>query len=386
MTNKTQTTLCSLYSKTSSGKLQEWQVTVDGDEISVTHGQVGGKKQTKVTKAKPKNVGRANETTADQQALLEARSKWQHQLDRGYFKTPEEALSYRDQTPMKAQNYNDQAHKIVYPCYVQPKLNGMRLKVSKASHEDGALTKAGLTTHYPEHWHTGMRILEAHGLLDYPLDGEVYAGIQINGGLSLQQIISAYRKPNGDTQFLNYFIYDVDMPGATFEQRTQQLMKLHDKLLRLEVEGITLPFVVVATGIANNEQEGDVIYKTFVEMGYEGIMYRNAKGEYECGKRSYDLIKRKPRQTTEAKVLTCTQDKNNEGVLTVELQDGTHFDLKMRKDSHPVINYRGFVEACTLVGQFVELEYEELSDDGVPTKPVGIGLRKVDPITWEVLE
>ncbi|MGL5581564.1 MAG: hypothetical protein ACRDCE_11455, partial [Cetobacterium sp.] len=70
MENKNQ--FPTLYTRTKTGKIQEWDIYTVEDEIHVIFGQQGGKKNTKVTKATPKNIGRANETKAFEQAWLEA--------------------------------------------------------------------------------------------------------------------------------------------------------------------------------------------------------------------------------------------------------------------------------------------------------------------------
>lgn len=373
------TQLSPLYGKTSAGKLQIWFVHTEGNSIHVTHGLVDGKKQTKITYAKGKNIGKKNETTDEQQAALEAQSKWQHQRDRGYFETKEEALNFVEFSPMKAQNYNDQAKKIVYPVYLQPKLNGMRLMFGK----DGKpVSKSGLDLELPKHWINPLRMLEPYGLLKEGLDGEVYAGLESESGLSLQEIISAFRKPNENTPKLEYHVYDIP-GGGTFEERTEKLGKLFEKITKLEAEGVKLPIKVVWTGISPDEQEATQVYDVFVKMGYEGAVYRNGKGLYEHGKRSYDLIKRKPHQTTEARVLSVSIDKNEDGVLLCELVNGKQFECLLRKDADPNVNFRKFVNAKNLVGQFIEIEFEEFSDDGIPTKPVGVRVREVDPSTWE---
>jgi DNA ligase-1 len=370
-----------LYTKTSAGKLQIWFVYTEGSSIVVTHGLIEGKKQSKTTVAKPKNVGRSNETTAEQQAILEAQSKWQHQLDRGYFQTKEEALGAVSTAPMKAQDFKDQSHKIQYPVYLNPKLDGNRLLLT--SDMEG-MSKSGLDLDVPKHWERGLQLLQAFGFLQDGLDGEVYAGLKSEGGLSLQEIVSAFRKENENTHKLRYFVYDIPMPG-TFEQRAKRLAELHDRIARWEAEGIFIPIQVVWTGVANTPEEADTVYEHLVDLGYEGMMYRNAKGLYEFGKRSYDLQKRKPRATDEAKVLSVRIDKNDCGVLTCELETGVTFDCLMRKDSHPTINYRLFENAQQLIGKYIEFEMECLSDSGVPTKPVGIGIREVNPETFEPL-
>lgn len=94
-----------LYALNKDGSFQEWKVFVMGDTISVEFGKLGGKIQTKRTVAKPKNIGRANETTAEQQARSEAQSKWEKQFRLGYRESTEELTSVESESPMLAHDY-----------------------------------------------------------------------------------------------------------------------------------------------------------------------------------------------------------------------------------------------------------------------------------------
>ncbi len=73
-----------LYSRGTSGVILEWEVFVEGDTYYTVTGQQGGKKvKSKPTVANPKNVGRANETTAHEQAMAEAEAKWRKKIKSG---------------------------------------------------------------------------------------------------------------------------------------------------------------------------------------------------------------------------------------------------------------------------------------------------------------
>lgn len=366
-----------LYGKTSSGKLQIWYTFTEGNAIHVIHGLCEGKKQEKITYAKGKNKGKSNETSDDQQAILEAQSKWQHQRDRGYFETKEEALAYVAWEPMKAQSFEDQAKKIVFPCYGQPKLDGCRVMIPASGN---AVSKSGLDLALPSHWSKGLRLLEASGLLSEGLDGEVYAGLVSDGGLSLQEIVSAFRKENENTHKLEYYVYDIPGAGA-FEERVEKLAKLNDYIVKLSYEGVDLPIRVVYTAMIENAEAGDALYEELISRGYEGMMYRNANGLYEHGKRSYDLIKRKGSVDFEALVLSVEEDKNGDGVMLCKTVNGEHigseFRVLMRIDAAEV-NYRKYENALTLIGKTVTVQAESYSLDGVPTKPRGIAVRETD--------
>ena len=104
-------------------------------------------------------------------------------------------------------------------------------------------------------------------------------------------------------------------------------------------------------------------------------------GMYEMGKRSYDMLKRKPRYSAEALVTGVEKDKSGQGVLYCQAvngeQTGVIFKCLMKKDADEQVNYRLFENACNLVGKTVEYEYEALSLDSVPLKPTGSRMREV---------
>lgn len=355
-----------LYGKDKSGKLKLWEVYTDDNIVIVRHGKLGGKIQEKYTESFGKNQGKSNETSDSEQAIIEAIAKYVKQCKKGYYPSKEEALDHIEFTPMKAHDYKDFADRVTYPCYLQPKLNGLR---SLTNEEKDMLSKAGEPYSYPASWKEDI------DKLNYPVDGEVFSGYMKDGGMSLQQINSAWKKHNENTPRLCYYLYDIPVENVIWTERLELLESLF--------ENNTFKYIKFVDGKwCNNEQEADQYYFEQLENGSEGVMYRNEDGLYEYGYRSYSLIKRKPRPDAEAMVVSVKKDKNNWGVLTCQLENGTMFECQMRVDSHETINYRLYENSLTLVGKFIKFEYEEYSDSGVPTKPVGVGLREVDE-NWQ---
>lgn len=358
--------MTTLYTK-QSDKLRIWSCRAEGNEVVVEHGQLGGKLTQKRYKAAPKNQGRSNATTAEEQAALEVGAKISLQLKRGYYLTQEEALAHVDFTPMKCLDYKDQAKKVKYPCYISAKLDGFRMMVDSNGQ---AWSKQGEPLDFPAHWDGLKEVLAEVG----GGDGEVYCK-----EMSLQSIRSAYLTPKEDTLSLEYWVYDVPVAGVPFEERR----KLLDKLSAIVFEK-GLNFVKVVPGaLVESEEWGDIFYRYHLQEGYEGSVYRNLDGLYDFGKRSTNMIKRKPRPTNEALVLSYTLDKNDEPVYTVRAvngeQTGAEFKLKMKIPENGVAlqgrNYRDKANADSLVGQHIEYAWESLSDSKVPGKPVGLFIR-----------
>lgn len=130
-----------LYKLTSTGKIQEWEISTENNVIVVIQGQADGKKQVYRDVIKNgKNIGRSNETTPSQQADAEAQAKWDKKSKKDYCLTIEKAnLNKKEKRanlggylPMLAHSWKKHAHKYLkYPCYVQPKLDGLRLLLLK---------------------------------------------------------------------------------------------------------------------------------------------------------------------------------------------------------------------------------------------------------------
>ena len=113
-----------LYSKDSKGNLRIWSIFTDGKDVVVRHGLLLGKIQEKRYTAEGKNCGKVNETTPEQQAVLEAEAKYVKQLKSGYFADKDEALAFDEWAPVKCHAYNDYKGKMVYPCNGGVKLDG----------------------------------------------------------------------------------------------------------------------------------------------------------------------------------------------------------------------------------------------------------------------
>lgn len=350
--------MTTLYTKSTQGHIQQWSCWADGAKVCIEYGRVGGSHVYKETVAKPKNVGRANETTAEQQALKEVEAKVTKQLNFKYYKTIKEASGYNSREPMLCSDYRNSPNKVKFPCYASPKLNGFRLLNDKGTH----YAKSGETYDTSNAPHHLKKLFDE--ISNFKLDGEIYSH-----GMPLQEIISAWRVPTLASERLKYYIYDIPNPELTVEKR----LILLENLGLLSFKDIT----IVKSTLINTQEEYDKYYSDALEAGYEGVVTRNCGSFYEFGKRSGDMIKRKPRPDSEAKVIGTTEDRLGDGIITCVMKDGvTTFKCKMLKKS----GYRGYEESKKLIGKWINYEYEEFSNDGIPTKPVGMYQRDCDEL------
>lgn len=358
-----------LYGLAKTGKILEWVVETDGDTIIVTHGQLGGKMQTRKTVCKPKNVGKANETTPEEQAVSEAWSKYNKQMDKCYCKTQEEAICVGNRLPMLAHDYTKQGHRIKFPCYVSTKLDGVRCIADVIGQEVVLTSRGGKTYPCPDFLSQDLITLSMKtGFTKF--DGELYIH-----GLSLQNIVSCVKKPNENTPNIKFCIFDVPS-NKTWEGRYEDLKSLEGKA---RLDSIKL----VMNVLVHSEKDAEFFLDKYIKDGYEGIMLRNISGKYEFNHRSADIQKWKRMKDSEALVMYVTEDKNGEGVLTCQMKEDKNktFDCKMVGDaeSRSVENQR------KLIGKWISYKYQTLTDAGIPQFPVGLCERNCD-INGEPLE
>ena len=119
--------LPTIYKRTSKGQVQQWTIICGDGCYHTEEGIVGGSiSVNKPHTCEPKNIGKSNQTTASQQAEIEAHAKWDKKLKSGYARSIGEIDSVAFKKPMKGYKWREQAKKAKPPFYIQDKLNGIR--------------------------------------------------------------------------------------------------------------------------------------------------------------------------------------------------------------------------------------------------------------------
>lgn len=352
--------LPTLYKLDSKGKVRSWSVEVRDKlfppQIVVSHGEHNGKQQIKITKINEgKNIGRANETVPVEQALNEAQSKWNKQIDKGYTQTIPSSKKF---TPMLAHRFDQHPHKVKYPAFLQVKLDGARFTMTCEGNEIIGKSRGGKPFCVPHIVDSFSYILKANSNIIF--DGELFTR-----DISFQEILSAIKRdePNDLTGKVEYWIYDLyhkEYPDLPFQQRFGLLKGLPK-----------LDFIkIVNTYTVNSEQEIIKWHNHNVNEGFEGSIIRNANGVYKLG-RSHDLLKVKDFQDEEFKIVGKTLDKNKECVFTCITKENKQFSVKPEGSHEERQQY--FVDDN--IGQMLNVRFFEWTDDNIPRFPVGVYIR-----------
>lgn len=372
-----------LYGSDVKGKMKSWSVIVtdNGDHsvIKTDFGYVNGKITTSLqTINTGKNIGKSNETSHYEQAISEAKSKWKKKSEQGYStnakhnntnasnKNTNETKSTKSENivtfPMLAQDYHKHKNKLVYPAYIQPKLDGYRMLYnSKTQYCNSRQGKEFAIIYQTDLYKELLQINE-----DVILDGELYLH---NGIFEHLGILRKKKLSKDDIRKLDqieYHVYDIVLPEISYEQRYQRLVDLFKKNTFTKIK-------LVLTKTINSEQELKKSHMEFVKDNYEGSIVRNKAGKYRCKSRSSDLLKYKDFEDSEFKIVDFTfekdtsKDDENLIVWVCKTPSGTLFNVRPKgtREERKELYKRG----RGFIGRNLHVKYFELTENNVPRFP-----------------
>lgn len=374
--------LPTLFKKTASGAAQEWTIGTDGNMIVTRWGQVGGSIQETRDEIKHgKNIGRSNATTPTQQAEMEAKSLWEKKLKKGYVQNLSDARDGKTDAiieggifPMLAHRFDQQGHKLTYPCYSQPKLDGHRCIA--VVDEKGRCTLWSRTRKPITSMTHIIKAVEDLGLHSITFDGELYNHDYRDKFERLTSYIRAADFREG-AEAVQYHIYDI--PSAwDFWKRIELLLSLpinNQNGFRTD-RSDTLR--VVETKTAVDEDELIASFNQFLEQGYEGAMARNVQGHYLVNGRSYDLLKIKEFLDNEFLVIGVEEGRGKlagHAIFVCKTDDNIEFRAKLKGKQEELRQY--FEHPELAIGQFLTVKYQGYTNkSGVPRFPVAMRFRE----------
>jgi DNA ligase-1 len=361
--------LPTLYARTQTGAIQQWSVYTEENKYQTVFGQVDGKLQTtNWTICQGTNMGRSNERSPEQQAEFEAEALWKKKKDSGYFENVSDIDISKFVEPMLAKNFEDYKDKISFPVYCQPKLDGIRCVVTK----DGMYSRNGKEFNSCPHIQGQLEEFFLENP-DVVLDGELY-----NHDLKhdFNKITSLVKKTKPTQEDLNeteelveYWIYDIAVEEKLFNKRSLFVKEeLADKFKNIKV---------VLTDVANNQNELDQYYASYLDQGYEGQMVRLNK-QYE-NKRSKTLLKRKEFQDREYTILNVIEGEGNKtgmaGAMVFENELGISFNSNIKGDRDYLKEI--WASKQSFIGKAATVKFFNLTPDNkLPRFPYVIKIRE----------
>lgn len=401
-----------LYAKDKNGKIKKWCADVfinknpsnDQSTQKIVYGYIDGKMQLSYRDYNEgKNIGKKNETTPLMQCITETRRKWLDKKDKeGYTETiPDEQTENNEiMLPMLAQTYDPlsvsvKKHTINFPCFVQPKLDGLRcLTYVRGTSDEQAGAIDSKIIHQSR---TGasfeglMHITEAvsYYLIMNPnivLDGELYTD-----EMPFEELVGLIKKKKIDAddmlrlRMVKYHIYDIYDKNIIQKPYSE---RLRDCVVAVNACGAgggvggsvggsdDRPVKLVRTIEVRDISEFRHWFAVFIEEGYEGIMLRNKTGIYRLNYRSNDLQKYKEFVEDEYKIVGYTQAEGRDKgtVLWICItSDGKSFTVRPRGTLQ--MRRKWYQEGDKYIGKKLTVIYQELTEEGKPRFPVGKAVR-----------
>lgn len=377
MSNTTQ--FAPLYSQNSNGTIQTWAISVVGNVIHKTYGKMGGKMQSiQETIASGKNAGRKNATTAAEQAVFEAQSQWEKKLKTGYCKTLASANAGESDAqfvaggiePMLAHKYAEQAKKITFPAYCQPKLDGIRCIAMLANGVCKLWTRTRkLITGVP---HINRAIEAAFPNRNMILDGELYNhAFKTN----FEQIVSFARQVTAKAghEVVQYHCYDI-VADSLSNTKIGTYFAERSTILAGVVALCGEPLVYVTTREVAGIEELMQYFTDDRAAGYEGTMVRNTNSVYET-KRSYNLQKIKSFDDAEFEIVGVRPGRGRMAecaIFVCQTKQGGRFDCKMEgslETLKPILK-----NPANYIGQMLTVRYQGMTNSTPPLPRFCVGI------------
>ena len=407
-------TFDTLYNTTiGTEREKQWSVEVHETSngtyiVRSIHGIRGGKMVTHdsdVTEGK--NIGKKNETSAREQALLEAERDWTKKVKGGYAPAAlpvkkklvrvekltstqvEKEIEISDSKeevkkmlkPMLALEMDVEDPGVKFPAYIQPKLDGVRCLIYL---QNGKLVfQSRQNTIYEPFEHL---VPELNTLLssfkdqtDLILDGELYTH-----GMAFEKITSIVRRSktkHPDVLTIQYHIYDCFYSGDGNIQKnkicyTDRYSALTDAFGKSIYQNVVLVETHEVQTI--DEVEKWHTHFTTLQAPYEGVMIRGMNSPYKQQGRSKDLLKYKKFHDDEFVVIGHHEGTGaHKGTPIFECnsksKEGKTFSVTM----HGTIDSRKKMmeNVESYYGKMLTVKYQEISADGAPRFPVGIAFR-----------
>ena len=382
-----------LYIIDAKQKIREWSISVEKDNenrvfIVRKYGQLDGKmieKKKEIIKAKSKS-------TIEEQALFEAEKEWKDQIEKKKYSVNIPKINNSSQNleknpslksidefkVMLAQTYKpEKGFPLV--CFAQPKLDGVRAYFNK-----GLFKSRNHKEYYNmQHISSFFNKKEFDNVI---FDGELY-----NHKMGFQELMTLVKPKQIDIsnqknekkikenqellekiqKFVQYHIFDcffIDDKNMIFKDR-------YKYLLSIEKYFENTPIKIVKVKTINKTNEIDILHDKFVKDGYEGIILRTPNSSYEF-KRSKYLQKYKKFFDDEFEVIGFDKEIQNDIPLIVwkcKTKNGKQFNVRPKGTNEERAKY--YEEAKKYIGKKLTVEYQELTDDGIPRFPVGKNFR-----------
>jgi DNA ligase-1 len=348
-----------LYIQGKKGEIRKWVIEVIDWDIVISHGQLGGTMQIKTERVEHGLAARSRK----EQIMSRIASRISKQMDKGYVQNLQDAQDNKPTNilglakPMLAQKFRDVKNVDRESSFFQYKYNGHRCLITKQKGKVIAYSRNGRVIESIEHITDSIQHELSEG---ETLDGELY-----KHGVKLQIISSWIKRSQSDSRSLNYIAYDIIKPER-YPIRFERLMNFY------KYDNIEIAPTKLGDKIASIQKE----LKDSISAGYEGLIIRQGNEGYEAGIRSRSLIKLKQCLDGEFPIIDIIESKDGWAILECMTPEGHSFRVSAPGTIQDKIDVLD--EAEDYIGQYVQIEFFELTSKGIPFHPVAIAFRDIE--------
>jgi len=274
-------------------------------------------------------------------------------------------ITIRKYYPMLAHQYNNKKSEIKFPCFVQPKLDGVRCVLV----DNKLYSRNGNRFPALPHIEDELKLNNKDNLI---LDGELFTD-----DINFEKIVGLVKKfkkseedeKNSEKIYLNIFDY-IDSK-LTYEQRLKNLNNFFEKNKNMKY------IKQVKTEECEKEENINDFLEKYTKEGFEGVIIRNKNGQYEENNRSVNLQKLKKFVDEEFEIIDYTTPNIGKEVGCViwicKTKEGKKFNVR------PSGNYQErknlYRNAKKYIGKMLTVRYQELTNGNIPRFPVGVAIR-----------
>lgn len=296
--------LKTLFKRNVNGTINQWSICVEDNSYWTEFGLIDGviTASDKVF-TEGKNLGKKNETSAEEQALKDASALFKKKIKSENFVediTKVDEIAF--QPPMLAKVYEEKYTLDIKYC--QPKLDGIRCNISIKDGEVIAISRKNNPFYTVEHIKNSLReILQNHPSLH--LDGELYNHLLHDDFNKVVSLVKKEHLSDEDKEevikYIRYNIYDLwddNAPNMSFSERNVLINELFQNI----------PYIdIVPTMEVSSDEDVEGCFDHFTSDGYEGLILRK-DAPYEH-KRSKNLLKYKKFMDDEFEILDICEGK-----------------------------------------------------------------------------
>lgn len=358
-----------LYKRDKKGKLMEWSISYDDMSYWTASGYVDGAiTVTEPTFVEQKNVGKANETSLEQQVLNEVNSKIQYQIDHGY--SPEIPGEERRFEVSLADKYPDRQEKgkLDFPYICEFKLDGLRNYIKSENGKIVMMSRGHKEFVSCPHIKHSTFVKKFFALYpDGVLDGELYnheLKNDFNKIVSLVKKVKCteedYEEAESLVQYHCFDSYYPSEPQLTYKERKARIADIVATIENSEDEPVQ--FVGLFNSVeVNNEEEVEKVLDECIAQGYEGVMLKKDV-PYFFG-RSFDMLKYKRFVDDEYKIVDFEEGRGNlKGIAAAVIciaENGTEFKAGVTGTQEYARDL--YENRANYVGKMATVKYQELT-------------------------